>query len=74
MRDAVTLEDMKLPVIAAITEEFTVHSENIARMEGHAALRRLILPYPLEGLSDAELDEIADAFYPAMLQGLGVQA
>jgi hypothetical protein len=73
VRDAVIVEQFKKPVVAAITDEFKVHGENIARMEGHADLKRLILPYPLEGLPEAELREIAEQWYPKFLDMIGAQ-
>jgi hypothetical protein len=73
VRDAVIVENHKKPVVAAITEEFKVHGDNIARMEGHADLQRMILPYPLEGRPEAELREIGTAFYPKFLELLGLK-
>lgn len=73
MRDAVIVEQFKKPVVAAITDEFKVHADNIARMEGHADLKRLILPYPLEGRPEADLREIAEQWYPKFLDMIGAQ-
>lgn len=73
MRDAVIVEQHKKPVVAAITDEFKTHGQNIARMEGHADLKQLILPYPLEGRSEAELREIAGQWYPKFLDMIGAQ-
>ena len=73
MRDAVIVEQLKKPVVAAITDEFKVHGDNIARMEGHADLKRLILPYPLEGKPEAYLREVAETWYPKFLDMIGAQ-
>ncbi len=73
MRDAVIVEQAGKPVVAAITDEFKVHGDNIARMEGHADLKRLILPYPLEGRPEADLREIAEQWYPKFLDMIGAQ-
>jgi len=73
VRDTVVLEKQKIPAVAVITQEFVVHAQNIARMEGHGDLQRLVLPYPLEGRSDEELDRIAAESYPRFLAMLGLQ-
>lgn len=73
MRDAVIVEQLKKPVVAAVTEEFKVHGLNIARMEGHADLKQLIFPYPLEGREEAYLREVAEAWYPKFLDMIGAQ-
>ena len=73
MRDAVLVEKHSKPVVAAITEEFVVHGKNIARVEGHGDLRQLVFPYPLEGRPEAELRDIAAAWYPKFLDAIGAQ-
>jgi len=73
VRDAVLVEKHSKPVVAAITEEFVVHGQNIARMEGHGDLRQLVFPYPLEGRPEAELRDIAGAWYPKFLDLIGAQ-
>jgi hypothetical protein len=70
--DAVTFEDHDRPVIAVVTEEFETHARNVAAHLGHGALKVLVLPYPLEARSDAELEEIAARAYPEALALLGV--
>lgn len=71
MRDTVIVEDSKKPVVVAITQEFVEHGVNIARMSGHANLRQLVFPYPLEGLSEAEVRRIAEEWYPKFLDAIG---
>ena len=74
MRDAVAVEKAGKPVVALITEEFVTHAKTIARVEGHADLKRLVLPYPMENRPEPELRQIAETFYPRMLEVLGVSA
>lgn len=74
MRDTVEIEKRKKPVVVAITEEFVEHGRNIANLEGHARLRQLVFPYPLEGRSDAELDRIAAEYYPKFKAAIGATA
>jgi hypothetical protein len=55
----------------AVCDEFAQHGRNMARFLGHASLKQLVLPYPLEALPLAELQRIASDFYPRFLQLLG---
>ncbi len=72
MRDTVSVEEHKKPVVVAITQEFVEHGVNIARMSGHANLRQLVFPYPLEGLPEEDIHRIAIEFYPKFLKAIGV--
>ena len=58
-------------MVVAVTEEFVEHGKNIAKMTGHANLRQLVFPYPLEGLPEAEVDVIARSLYPKFLSTIG---
>jgi hypothetical protein len=71
VHDAVTLEQAGKPAIVAVCDEFAQHGRNMARFLGHASLKQLVLPYPLEALPLAELQRIASDFYPRFLQLLG---
>ena len=55
-------------------EEFTVHAHNVARHDGHSDMNVLVLPYPLEARPAAELEQIAQDYYPRVLELLGVTA
>ena len=57
-----------------ITEEFITIASRIAALKGHASLRRLVLPYPLETRPEDECREIAREFYPRLLELLGATA
>lgn len=74
VRDAVTLEALGKPAIVAVCEEFEAHARNMARFLGHPNLKVLVLPYPLEARPEAELHEIAAAYYPRFLALLGARA
>lgn len=58
--------------MVVITEEFGVIASRVALMKGHPSLRRLVLPYPLESRDEEECRAIARAFYPRLLDTLGV--
>ena len=72
MRDTVIVEDCKKPAVVAVTAEFIEHGKNIAKMSGHADLRQLVFPFPLEGLPENEVRRIARELYPTLLATLGV--
>jgi hypothetical protein len=57
-----------------VTEEFSSIAARLAAIEGHGALGRLVLPYPLEGLPDEEVHAIAVDAYPRLVELLGVVA
>ena len=73
VKDSVTVERHEKPVVAVVTEEFETHGHNVATHLGHRDLELLVLPYPLEARREAELREIADTYYPQVLDLLGVQ-
>jgi hypothetical protein len=73
VKDSVTVERHEKPVVAIVTEEFETHGHNVATHLGHRDLELLVLPYPLEARPETELREIADTFYPQVLDLLGVQ-
>ncbi len=73
MRDTVSVEDRKKPVVLAITEEFVEHGKNIANMEGHSNMRQLVFPYPLDGLPEKDVRRIAAEMYPKFLNVIGAK-
>lgn len=74
VRDAIGVEQLHKPVVAAVCEEFVAHARTTAEFLGHPQLKVLVLPYPLEARSDAALRQIADAHYPRLLDLIGVTA
>ena len=74
MADAVALEQQAKPAVVAVCDEFAQHGRNMARFLGHASLRQLVLPYPLEALPTEDLKRIAAEFYPRFLATLGATA
>ncbi|MGH7786311.1 MAG: UGSC family (seleno)protein, partial [Candidatus Binatia bacterium] len=74
VRDAIGVEQLAKPVVAAICEEFISHARTTAEFLGHPHLKLLVLPYPLEARPDAELRAIADEHYPRLLELIGVTA
>jgi hypothetical protein len=73
VRDTVIVEDRQKPVVVAVTEEFVEHGKNIAKMEGHANMRQVVFPYPLEGLPPDEVHRIAVETYSQFLNVIGAK-
>ena len=71
MRDAVITQELNKPTVAVLCEEFVHHGRNMAIVLGHPKLELLVLPYPLEGRPEDELQRIAAEFYPKLLAMLG---
>ena len=69
--DAVAVEAGGKPAVAAVTSEFEIHAHNMAAFLGHADLKVLVLPYPLEARPDEELRQIAADYYPQFLSVIG---
>jgi hypothetical protein len=74
VHDAVSVERAHKPAIVAVCEEFETHGRNMASSLGHADLKHLVLPYPLENRPEKEIREIAHEYYPQFLELLGVTA
>ena len=68
------MEALDKPAVVVVTAEFITIGERIASLKGHADLRQLVLPYPLEGQPDEEVARIAEDAYPRLLAALGVVA
>jgi hypothetical protein len=68
------VEDLAKPAVVVLTSEFIQIAEQVARLNNHPDLRRLVLPYPLEGRPDEEVVRIAEDAYPRLLAALGVVA
>ena len=68
------VEEEQKPAVVVITEEFITIASRISSLKGHASLRRLVLPYPLETRPEDECREIAREYYPKLLELLGVTA
>jgi hypothetical protein len=68
------VEELEKPAVVVITEEFVTIATRIAALKGHASLRQLVLPYPLETRPEDECREIAREYYPQLLSLLGATA
>ncbi|CAB4754386.1 MAG: hypothetical protein F2754_04260 [Actinobacteria bacterium] len=57
--------------MVVVTAEFDRFATQIATHHGHPSLRKLVLPYPLEGLPEQELLQIATDAYPTLRDLIG---
>jgi hypothetical protein len=66
----VLVEELQKPAVVVVTEEFVSIATQIARLRGHAGLRQMVLPYPLEGLAEQDVRTIAREAYPRLIRCL----
>jgi hypothetical protein len=72
IHDAMRAADVGIPTVAVCTDHFKDLARTLARRGGRSALRRHILPYPLDTLPEAEVRDIARAHYRPFLRTLGL--
>ena len=72
IHDALRAADARIPTVAVCTDHFKDLAQTLARRGGRSALRRHILPYPLDTLPEAEVRDIARAHYRPFLRTLGL--
>lgn len=60
--------------MVVVTGEFERIASRIAALKGHASLKTLVLPYPLESRPAEECREIAADSFPRLLEILGVRS
>jgi len=72
IHDALRAAGTGIPTVAVCTDHFKDLAGTLARRGGRSALRRHVLPYPLDTLQEAEVRDIARAHYRPFLRTLGV--
>jgi hypothetical protein len=60
--------------VVVVTAEFVTIATQIARLSRHPSLRRLVLPYPLEGLPEEEVRAVAHGAFAELVELLGARA
>ena len=66
MLDAVRFEELGLPAAAIVTEPFTTTGKVMAELQGFADYPFATVPHPIAGLSEDQVDAVADAVTPAV--------
>jgi hypothetical protein len=74
VHDVVRLERRGLATCAVGTEPFVDEALEQARVLGMPAYRMVFVPHPVQLLTAAELDAVADAALPAIVARLVTQA
>jgi hypothetical protein len=71
IHDAVGALDSGLPTVAVTTEHFEPLGRTLAGQRGHDQIRIKLMPYPIEGLPEAEVRQIARDTYDNLLTVMG---
>lgn len=71
VRDAIAAADAGLPTVAIATRNFEDFAHELAARGGRSGLRVHVLPYPLNELSRAEVDPVAEAYFAGLLKVMG---
>ena len=70
--DGVLLEQRGIPTVAIVTDIFRPSASAMAALKGFPGYRFVALPHPLASLDKKELDTLAEAAIPEVLEVLGV--
>lgn len=73
IHDALRSLDRELPTVSVATQHFEDLSRALATRSGRDEIRLQLLPFPLEGLPEDEVRQIARDHYPALLATFGAQ-
>jgi len=73
VHDAVRLERLGIPTAAIGTEPFLDEALEQARLLGMPAYRMVLIPHPVQLLSTAELQAVADASLPQIVARLTIR-
>lgn len=71
VRDAIAAANAGLPTVAVATQNFEAFAHELARRGGRSGLRVHVLPYPLNELSRAEVEPVAEAYFAGLLDVMG---
>jgi len=71
VHDTVHSLNSRMPTLITATRQFEKLARALASKSGHTDLRMVVLPYPLEGLPESEVRDIANQHYAEMLQVFG---
>lgn len=73
VHDVVRLEALGIPTAAVGTEPFIDEALEQARALGMPGYRMVLVPHPVQLLTDEQLTALADEAYPAIEQRLTMQ-
>jgi hypothetical protein len=70
VRDGIMVANLGIPAVALVTEKFWPQGDFVASSLGMPDIPRVQLPHPVAGTGAANLQRIADAIAPAILNAL----
>jgi hypothetical protein len=71
IRDAIAAANAGLPTTAVATKNFEDFAHLLAARGGRSGLRVHVLPYPLNELTRAEVEPVAEAYFDGLLAAMG---
>ncbi|MET0179125.1 MAG: hypothetical protein ABW194_01420 [Novosphingobium sp.] len=73
IRDAISAANAGVPTVAVATKNFERFAHELAARGGRSGLRVHVLPYPLNELSRAEVDPVAEEYFDGLLAVMGAR-
>ena len=70
MRDGIAIAQLGIPSVALVTEKFWPQGDFVANSLGMPDAPRVRLPHPVAGTGEANLERVADAIAPAIIEAL----
>ena len=70
MRDWINIAKAGTPVVALVTEKFLEQSVFVSQSLGLPNLPRVLLPHPVAGSTDKEMNKIAFSVVPKIITAL----
>ena len=70
MRDGIAIARLGIPAVALVTEKFWPQGDFVANSLGMPDAPRVRLPHPVAGTGEANLERVADAIAPAIIEAL----
>jgi hypothetical protein len=71
IRDAIAAANSGVPTVAVATRNFEQFAHELGARGGRSGLRVHVLPYPLNELSRAEVDRVAEEYFDDLLTAMG---
>ena len=70
MRDGIAIARLGIPSVSLVTEDFWPQGDFVAESLGMPAAPRLRLPHPVAGTGEANLQAVATAIAPRVVEAL----
>lgn len=70
MRDGIAIARLGIPAVSLVTEEFWPQGDFMAESLGMPDAPRMCLPHPVAGTGEANLEAVAEAIAPNIIEAL----